>query len=230
MRHIGFAALAATIMSAGAIENATAQDILSPRQVAYWNWTGFYVGANVGYGWARGSLTATSGAATATSSENLNGILGGGQIGANYQMGNMVFGVETDFQASGQSKSSSFSGGGLTVVESDKIPWFGTTRARFGFAADRFLGYVTGGIGYGEFRSDLTFSGTTTGTLSYSTTRTAWVVGGGVEGLMSNNLTWRVEYLHLDTGSFSVLSAGGVNVSARLTDEIVRLGLNYRFR
>ena len=230
MRGIGFALLAAGILSAGTATQATAQDILSPRQIAYWNWSGFYIGANVGYGFARGSLTATSGGASATSSENLNGILGGGQIGANYQMGDFVVGIESDIQATGQSRSSSYSGGGLSAVENDKVPWFGTTRARLGFAADRFLAFVTGGIGYGEFNSNVVFSGVANGTLSYSTTRSAWVFGGGFEGLLANNFTWKVEYLHLDTGNFSVLSSGGVNLNARLTDEIVRLGVNYRFR
>ncbi len=230
MQRIGLLLLAATALSAGTIETGSAQDILSPRQVAYWNWTGFYVGANVGYGWAKGSLTATSGTATATSSENLNGILGGGQIGANYQMGNFVVGVETDIQATGQSRSSNFTGGGLTVSENDKIPWFGTTRARLGFAAERFLLYVTGGVGYGQFKSDAVFSGTSTGTLSYSTTRAAWVIGGGFEGMMTNNWSWKFEYIHLDSGNISVISSGGVNVNARLTDEILRLGVNYRIR
>src|SRR5262249_7097712 len=149
--------------------------------------------------------------------------------GANYQMGKFVLGVETVIQATGQKFSTTSSGGGLTVSESHKIPWFGTTRLRFGVAADQFLIYGTGGVGYGEMRNNYTFSGTVVGSSDSWRVRPAWVVGGGVEGFINRNLTWRLEYLYMDTGTFSD-SFFGLPISVKVTDNVFRFGMNYLFR
>lgn len=200
---------------------------------APYNWTGFYVGGNLGYGWAHANATATVGGVAAAASENLNGAIGGGQVGFNWQTGNWVLGLETDLQATGQSVTNVASSGGVTASETDKLPWFGTTRLRAGFASGSWLFYGTGGVGYGEFRSTLALSGAVTGSASTSTTRAAWVAGGGVEAAINNSKwTWKLEYLHVDSGtisdSYSIVGVA-VATSARVTDEIVRTGLNYRF-
>jgi outer membrane immunogenic protein len=227
MRRITLAVFAAATLSAGAIENAAAQDILySPRSVA--NWTGVYVGANVGYGWAHLSASATSGGVTASGSENLNGYVAGGEAGVNIQTGPWVWGLEADIQATGQKISNVYTGGGATITTTEKLPWFGTGRVRTGYAVDRWLIYVTGGVGVGQFKSDGAATGTIVGSYSYSTTRAAWVAGAGVEAMIDRNLSWKAEYLHLDSGTITN-SAGSIATSVKLADEILRFGLNYKF-
>src|SRR5712671_7661251 len=69
-----------------------------------YNWTGFYIGGNVGYSWGRSRDTATltTGAGTVlftdVASSRMDGVVGGGQMGYNYQTANWLWGIETDFQ------------------------------------------------------------------------------------------------------------------------------------
>ena len=160
----------------------------APALMSVYNWTGFYVGGNVGYSWGRadsevtvpdfvpgiGAFAAVLVIPGGTFSDRVNpdGIIGGGQIGWNSQVGNWVFGLEADFQASGQKNTSSRSdpfdfflcdpqscilarddveGTSATTLEA-KLRWFGTARVRLGYAWDGLLWYGTGGLAYGEFR------------------------------------------------------------------------------
>src|SRR5205085_3355908 len=120
-----------------------------------YNWTGFYIGANVGWGRAR------------TDDVNANGVIGGGQIGANWQINNFLLGVETDLQWSDQKKAETV---GIVTV-TDRVRWFGTTRLRAGVVFDRVLLFATGGIAYGETRVDATVGAVTA---SVSETKTNW--------------------------------------------------------
>jgi outer membrane immunogenic protein len=227
MRRAGLGLLSAIALGIG-VESASA-DILralySPYPVA--TWTSFYVGGNVGYGWARGTATGTIGGATATVSGDLDGVVGGGQLGLNAQFGTWVLGVESDIQLSAQEFSVSGVSGGVAFTETHKIPWFGTTRARVGVTADRMLIYATGGVGYGAVESTITIAGT--GTATSSSVRIGWAAGGGVEGLISPAWSWKVEYLYFDTGNFTHTILG-IPFRIRAKDSIVRLGVNYRFR
>jgi outer membrane immunogenic protein len=94
-----------------------------PPVVAVYNWTGFYIGGNVGYSWGRSSTTeAFSDALTgtilsaATAKFDLNGVIGGGQAGYNWQRDNWVFGLEGDIQASGEKGSTNAVCPGNTTV------------------------------------------------------------------------------------------------------------------
>lgn len=193
----------------------------APVPAAY-NWTGLYIGANAGWGFATASATATFLGASATASEDLNGFVGGGQLGVNYQFGMAVIGVEADFEASTQSLTTT---SGI-ITATDQIPWLTTVRGRVGAAFDRVLVYTTGGFGYGEFKSTITATGF--GSASASQSHGAWTVGGGVEVGITNNLSGRIEYLYLDTGNIPLATIGALSVSGRVQDNIVRAGLNFR--
>jgi outer membrane immunogenic protein len=104
------------------------------------NRTGLYVGLNAGYGWSHGSLAAFGPGISGFGSETMTGATGGGQFGFNWQINSLVFGIESDLQASGQAGSAFYAG----ISETDRIPWFGTTRGRVGLAAHQFLLYATG--------------------------------------------------------------------------------------
>jgi|DewCreStandDraft_4_1066084.scaffolds.fasta_scaffold46459_2 outer membrane immunogenic protein len=227
MRKSGLGLL--TVLALGFGIETAAADILralySPHPVA--SWTNFYVGGNIGYGWARGSATTTIGGVSNTVSGDLDGVIGGGQIGLNAQFGSWVLGVESDIQLSGQKLTLSGVSGGLAFTETHKITWFGTTRARAGIAAERMLIYATGGVGYGEAKSSLTVAGL--GTVSVSKVRLGWALGGGVEGMITPAWSWKAEYIYFDTGNFTD-NVFGVPIRLRLKDNIVRFGVNYRFR
>ena len=115
------------------------------------NWTGFYVGAHVGYGWGHMTTDRDFGGFPASSlSPNGRGVIGGGQLGFNYQMGAILVGVETDLSGS-DIKGTDSRGSALVFTTEQKIGWFGTTRARVGvLPTGNVLLYATGGLAYGE--------------------------------------------------------------------------------
>jgi outer membrane immunogenic protein len=148
------------------------------------SWSGWYTGLNAGYSWGRSETSAsffdnfnntTPGPILLTTlgTVDMNGVIGGGQIGANWQNGMWVLGVEADLQASGQKGSKAFtcpaancsSGGAnpdLTAAianHSQKLDWFGTLRARVGVAATpTILTYVTGGPAWGRIKTENVFT------------------------------------------------------------------------
>jgi outer membrane immunogenic protein len=223
MKRILLATVALTAFAA----TASAADLparmvtKAPAYVTGYNWTGFYAGANLGYGWATASSTATFGGVTATESERLKGVVGGGQVGYNWQTGNVVFGLEADIQATGQKNTATV--GGVTFT--DKLPWFATLRGRLGLAFDRSLIYVTGGGGLANVKSEATRGAVT---ISESDTRGLWTIGAGFEQALWANVTAKVEYLYLDTGSERTTVGANV-LDSRIKDHVVRAGLNFRF-
>ena len=244
MRRIVFSVFAATALSAGAIEIASAQDILhmiyAPAPVA--NWTGFYIGGNFGYGWAKDSSTATSSVpGTAASSFTMKGTIAGGQLGMNVQLGKWVLGIESDFQGSWQKLDGPGNATNLNnsvgfappTNDTTSMDWFGTTRGRLGVAADRFLVYGTAGLAYASVRTQASTAGFTI--IKDSPVKIGWAAGGGIETMVGQNWIIRGEYLHLDFGGSSdtYTTAGGAitaTLHQRITDDIVRVGVNYMFR
>jgi outer membrane immunogenic protein len=218
-------ASAALVSFAGAASAADMPARMATKAVPYvalYNWTGLYVGANIGYGWGREG----SGAAGTT---NLNGVIGGGQIGYNWQMNNLVLGVETDFQGSGQRASATGAVGPITITASERIRYFGTVRARVGYAWDRTLLYVTGGYAYTNIGADVTATlGGTTASASSNTTKGGATIGGGIEYAFAGPWSAKAEYLYIDTGNTNVTLLG-VTAETRIKNHIGRVGINYRF-
>jgi outer membrane immunogenic protein len=215
----------------------------SSREISFFNAvTGVPIFPGVGSNLAGGS--------------DLNGGVFGGQIGYNWQSGNWVFGFETDAQWTGQKGSASFfcagltcvpgltalpAGLGTTAVIDQKLEWFGTFRGRIGvLVSPAFLLYATGGAAYGSLKTDVALATFTAQglpvavTASNSTTRFGWTLGLGGEWAFSSNWTAKIEYLYMDIGSVSSTAllaapAIGATVNARVTDNILRGGINYRF-
>ena len=205
-------------------------------------WTGLYVGVNAGGGSGTTSNDFNVGGGPTFASINLplQGALGGGQVGYNWQTGGMVFGLEADFQASGLKGSVStpcvapFCGLPLTASYTEKLPWFGTVRGRIGYADGGWLLYATGGYAYGQVETDATAAaGPLTASLSTHQNRNGWTVGGGAEVLVAPRWSVKVEYLYVDLGSMtnSYAFAGlpTLNDSARVTFNVFRGGLNFHF-
>jgi outer membrane immunogenic protein len=146
----------------------------------------------------------------------------------------------------------------VTSALSEKIEWFGTVRGRIGpTITPTILAYVTGGLAYGEVKATETIAGTNvtnpggqgvnggtvltpfTASFGNSSTRVGWTVGAGVEGAISGNWTAKIEYLYMDLGNISgsfitpVIAPSGGFVTAsyntHITDNILRVGVNYRW-
>jgi len=210
-------------------------------------WTGFYIGANVGYGGnefdypfsaSAGGAPLVNGSATIDSS----GFFGGGQIGFNYQFANnVVVGAEADLQWSGidgeldAGLAIPLIPAAVSITAGSEVEWFGTIRGRLGYAWDRVLVYGTGGVAYGKVKSGL--SVTAPGFLfseSTDDTNWGWTVGAGLEYALGNNWSFKTEYLYVDLGeqtSYSGFIAPGVyaDVGTETNFHTIKAGLNYRF-
>jgi outer membrane immunogenic protein len=221
--NCGVRAVAAVVGLLAVTELAWGADLSTPplAPVPY-SWSGLYIGLNAGYTSAKVTETASGGGGTA--SANLPGGIGGFQIGANDQFGAIVLGFEADFDGTMATKS--VSGTGITGTA--QIPWIGTLRGRVGYAFDRVLLYVTAGGAANQFISTVNVPGI--GTANTTFTHGAWTAGGGLEAAVTENLSARIEYLYLDTGSINVAQVGApvVTVTGRLQDNLVRAGVNYR--
>jgi outer membrane immunogenic protein len=235
---------------------------LSPRMytkapapvVTVYDWTGFYVGGNIGYSWGRSSDTSTltnaAGTVLLTTADksNLDGVVGGGQIGYNWQRQNWVWGLEADIQGTGEKGSRAFAftplaGPGIgnfapniliPFVLTQKIDWFGTVRGRAGIlVSPTVLLYATGGLAYGQVNSSETVGTFVPSAFSNSITNVGWTVGAGIEGVISGNWTAKLEYLYVDLGtvssSYTLPSTNVISYSSHITDNVLRVGVNYKF-
>jgi outer membrane immunogenic protein len=212
--------------------------------VPLYNWTGFYLGPNVGWSWSSVSITDTFGL-NYSNSTNQGQFAGGGQVGFNYQFwGGAVVGVEAGFDLlpnSGNTGNGTVvpAAGGDIIQITDNNRWRTDLAARLGYAWDRLLVYGKAGWGW-VGSSNNTITNATTGatfTGSGSPSNDGWLVGAGVEWAFWRNLSARIEYNYLNLSNTSyTIRAGTVgftatdtfNVSNRSVN-IVQLGLNYKF-
>jgi outer membrane immunogenic protein len=229
-------ALLAGISALATAQIASAADmpVKAPRAplIAPYNWTGFYVGANVGYAW--GPWDASSSQVifdpSTTHDPKVNGALGGLQAGYNWQSGAWVYGLEGDIQITGAKDSDNWTapgapntelpseladflpgppgGGAASFSHEWKFPWFATFRGRIGFLpAERVLVYATGGLAVGESKYNMTFSQPGAGrfySLSDNETRAGWTVGAGIETVIASRWSAKLEYLYVDLGTHSI--------------------------
>lgn len=209
------------------------------------SWTGCYLGAEAGGAWGRSQQIAATSPNPAdvglpiTSTFNMTGGLVGGTVGCNFQVGSVVLGIEDDMSWTNLTGSSPdippFGAGSISTTNED---WLDTLRGRVGFAWDRFMIYGTGGGAFA--REGVGVCAAKAICISNSQTRTGWVAGAGGEWaawtMRGGTLTLKIEYLHADfgTGLFvspSVVVAGALfdSRNVRLTDDIVRGGINWKF-
>ena len=182
---------------------------------AYYNWTGFYLGINGGGGWGRSTWDAVG-------TFDISGGLIGGTIGYNWQFGQAVVGVEGDIDWSGIKGTTTI----LCPLGCEtRNSWLATVRGRLGYAFDRFLPFLTGGLAVGNIRA-------TTPLLPGGTITTAgWTVGAGVEFAVLSNVTVKAEYLYVDLGNFNCGLNCGLAPTGNVSfhTNVVRAGLNVRF-
>ncbi|MFG1319039.1 outer membrane protein [Xanthobacter autotrophicus] len=239
-------ALAALSAPAMAADLATKYPVKAVAVVPVFSWTGFYIGGNFGYGGDKFTFDEVNTYygdyySAESRSVNSSGFFVGGQIGYNYQFANnVVIGVETDLQWSNiegnySANNATYYGYAESFNAGASVDYFGTIRARLGYAFDRFLPYITGGAAYGKTKLDLnsTDSYGNFYTASGSSTNWGWTVGAGVEYAITNNWTFKTEYLYVDLGSTDYTYAYDVNdVVAGSVDtkfHTIKAGVNYKF-
>jgi len=195
-----------------------------PTTAPVYNWSGIYIGANGGYTFGTSSWSNPA-IGIATGNFNTNGYLAGGTIGANYQWGDAVLGVEGDWDWSNLNGTSNIGGCGPGCET--KADWLSTVRGRAGWALDRVLLYGTGGAAFAPIQAG--FSG---GPFQ-STTQVGWTAGAGLEFAFAPNWTAKAEYLYADLGSFTCttncVGGGAAPLTVKFTDNIVRAGINFKF-
>lgn len=206
---------------------ASAADL--PRQMPYkapgyvtsYNWTGVYLGLHAGYSGSN------------SDGFDLRGGFVGGQIGYNWQgMGSpWVFGVEVDSAWADLGRSDTFVTAAGPVSVSSEANYVGSARGRIGYAFDRTMVYVTGGLGWisNEATVNATVGAFTAG-LSDSKMHIGGVVGAGIEHAFAPNWSGKVEYLYsaYDSQTYFAGTAGGFRADA--DTHTVKIGLNYHIR
>lgn len=231
-------ALAALSAPAMAADLATKYPVKAVAVIPVFSWTGFYIGANAGYGGDKFTFDSTdvySYGYGESLSLNSSGFFAGGQVGYNYQFANsVVIGVETDLQWSGIEGKYSQSYYGYSEEFGASVDYFGTIRARLGYAFDRFLPYITGGAAYGKTKITDNYTNYYGVSNSSSSTNWGWTIGGGVEYAITNNWTFKTEYLYVDLGSTDLnddLSGYSYysNTSVDTKFHTVKAGVNYKF-
>lgn len=196
------------------------------------NWTGFYVGGVAGYGWGD-THHFVEGFNADTGDFDLRGSAFGGLVGFNLQAGSWVFGIESDWSHSNIKGASGTGNFGGYDCQNDpgcrtRVKSFGTTRVRLGYAHDRLLAFITGGVAYGKLEADI-FDSIDVG-FSGGERRSGWTAGGGLEYALWQQWSAKLEYLHVDLGDFiygQPPNATGSASSARFG--IVRGGINFKF-
>jgi outer membrane immunogenic protein len=258
MKKIILATLLAGLGSAAALAadlGAAAPYAKAPAMMAAVNnWSGFYIGGNIGYGWGSGGSNAAFPPSdffahqNALLNTNPKGVIGGGQIGYNWQVGSLVTGLEADLQGSGMKGSASKSPlilldgtpearTGISVES--KLSWLATVRGRIGVTVTPdLLLYGTGGLAYGSVSaSQSAFDVTFTTSASTNQTKAGWTAGAGAEWMFAHNWSAKAEYLHVDLGSVSATLLDPSTpafpifstVKTRAQYDIVRAGVNYHF-
>ena len=194
------------------------------------SWAGWYAGLHAGAAWQQAhnsnEYNSALGNTTATS------FIGGGQIGYNWQNGNLVYGFEVDgswLSGKGTNSYSTFA-----TVE-NQINWLATARGRMGLAVGNTMAYATGGLAFGGVKNAIVvIGGNPWSTKSESKTRVGFAIGGGVEHMVNRNWTVGLEALFVDLGRSSITTPvpfTGGSVTNQFSNQavIARMKMNYKF-
>jgi opacity protein-like surface antigen len=187
-----------------------------PPPPPLYNWSGFYIGANLGGAWSSGSLN--------TPNNNLYGglteFIGGVQAGYNFQAGHLLLGVEGDFDGA------TFAHPGLPTPTLGSVSqnWIGTVAGRVGVVEDRWLVYGKFGGGWVQSNAFLDFPGVA---FQGSNTSSGWLAGVGVEYGFKSHWTVKLEYDQIFLGSWTSSTAPPIQLNRDL--QMVKFGANYKF-
>lgn len=228
-----------------------------------YSWTGFYAGGHVGYGWGNGD-TFVNPLPTATTFVNLaptrlhpdpSGIVGGGQLGYNYQRGHLIVGAEFNLSGTGmdgsitqtpiiQNNGTVFPGAGFLAAH-QSTSWYGTVAPRLGVTLSQHLMvYGTGGLAFGHVNfsatSDFRPVGTEQYPAAFDKTKKGVALGAGAEFALSRRWVVKGEYLYYNLGDehftanpLPPFPPGAPNFQVKYdwktTASTINFGVNFRF-
>ena len=234
-----------TSVSAAALmlaSSAQAADLARPVYKAppapppAWTWTGFYVGGTLGGVVGHNSIAndpassfpwLTSGSV----SVNGSGVIGGLEAGYNWQISQLVLGIEGDVSWSSlKASTTTATPSSIPDTFSSRLNALGTIRGRLGWAFDRALVYGTGGVAFADLKDQLTDAAIPF-TASTGSSETGWTAGGGIEYALTDHWTAKAEYLHVGFSQRNVTVGppSGYVFDYRDKLDIGRVGINYKF-
>ncbi|WP_168201799.1 outer membrane protein [Phreatobacter aquaticus] len=238
MRKVSGLALAIALLGVGTASAADLGPARMPMTAvavapAGMNWTGFYIGGHLGAASVSSGYNAFTpwNAFAGFDMQNLGGsaLMGGMQIGYNYQINNLVLGLEADLSALGFKKSSTTSilrGAGVPVFDRS-LSWTATLAPRLGVTFGRALLFAKAGLAVGGF----SVGHNQNAYISGSTTRLGLMVGAGLEYAVTQNLTAKLEYNYMNFGTFRTDMAGAPSIWVTQRGDVhaVKVGVNYLF-
>ena len=241
MRRIGSALLTASVLAFGLGQIASAADL--PQKPAYkvpmaapstvYNWTGCYIGANIGGAWGNSQRDRRHHGRNRLAKQRR--LCGGGQIGCDYQMNQWVFGIRNLIDGTSISNGATISDALISGTVNSHIHWFDALTARAGYLVQpNVLLYGQGGAAWTSW--DVTAfnsSGVQVGEISGGN-RTGWTAGGGVEWMFVPHWSVFLEYNFMGFGTRSATTTACVGgrcalISAKADLQNVLAGVNYKF-
>lgn len=240
------AIIAVSVLAVAAATNAQAADPYVSQYASSgyamapaFSWNGFYLGGQIGESWSSSTVHSYSDhlsvedSFSKSFSPDANGFIGGLYVGYNFTLANnLLLGAETDWVWGDIKDHESGTRYNYDIDAGLKEKWAGATRARLGYAADRWLPYLALGVAYTKVNSSVNTktSNATVGKLSGSDsdTLTGWTVGAGLDYAMGDNIILRAEYRYSDYGDQSYGHENlGYKVDYKTND--IRIGVAYKF-
>ena len=218
-------ALAAAMAASLPCPAAFAADLPLKAAPYAFDWSGAYVGAHVGYGFGSSHASVFDGTAYDTHN-HFGGATAGVQAGYNVLLpSRILLGVEADLTFPSYLDSNSLIAATPATgsVLTERLDYAGSLRARLGYAAPRWLLYVTGGLAFAGERFENALPSFDDKKLSL---RTGWVAGVGAEYAIGSKWSARIEYLYSDYGRTNVGLDSGIQTTSRFDFQTVRLGIN----
>jgi outer membrane immunogenic protein len=219
----------------------------TPAIAQTYDWTGLYLGGQVGAQWLN-SKSSFNYPGVVSTSKNLDdtSFMGGGQVGFNWQLAGMplALGVESDLSGASHDKGGEIFRIGVDYADGrSELDVQGSIRGRLGWAINRVLLYATSGVGFGAGKVTTSIARDGVGVTKFSRNETlvGWTVGGGIEYALPFSSHWliRAEYRYTDLGSINLPTPGGLiggtvgflpyNAKGDFRTHNAILGVNYKF-
>lgn len=194
MKRLAIAGVGLLALAALGVAPAVAADLEDPAPEIY-DWSGVYVGLHGGYGW--GDVDYDTSLTGEGITSDISGFIGGGHIGWNYQVDNIVFGGEASFTGADLDGDNGSNVAGVNL--DGDVSWYSLIGGKLGFAVDRSLFYAKGGYAFGEIGT-AGQNANIPDAFSNDETHHGWFIGGGLEYAATENVILGAEYNYIDIG------------------------------
>jgi outer membrane immunogenic protein len=234
VKRIAFGLVAAAIAAGFGEGTVRAQYAAPPLPPPVFAWSGGYVGLNAGVAGGAEAISETGVTTTGSGTMTAFGGTGGLAAGYNWQGIGWLFGVEADVSYVGLHGSQDMSAANFSFItehDSFQTSWLSTLRGRAGYTWGNWLLYMTGGAAIGDHKYDGVITAFGVAHPSGDVIKVGWSLGLGTEWMFAPAWTVKVEYLFADLGSETFTAdvfSNKVSVTGHLTEDMVRLGLNYK--